>query len=279
MKLRQLTLALSFILLAACGADDSSSTSPSVTSFDFAPYRTSNENVSATSLEGTWVASIHIKRERSDAINASVTPKIESNRLETFVIRPATDGIEMSYCGGGFDAITITGDEFSTENVQANIINFSSMEANKTATGRVSLSPVASYTETITLTAEYIKVSDQYESFGSINQNWSDTDVVIERDVYCSSIKNLEGGYRSIFIASDNDLIFKVSDTIDPTSYDAYIKDPDHDGLIANRLTLGEQSFSFSVYGPNEYIFDYSAESLSGLSVTGQVSISIPFTE
>ncbi len=279
MKLRQLILALSSILLAACGADDSSNTSSSLISFDFSSYRSSNESVSNTSLEGTWVASIHIKRERSDAINASVTPKTESNRLETFVIRPAAEGFEMSYCGGGFDAITITGDEFSTENVQAKIIDFSSMEANITATGRVQLSSVASYKETITLTSEYIKVSDQYESFGSLNQNWSDTDLIIERDVYCSSIENLEGGYRSIFIASDNDLIFKVSDTIDPTSYDAYIKDPDHDGLIANRLTLGEQYFSFSVDGPSEYIFDYSAESLSGLSITGLVSISIPATE
>lgn len=279
MKLRQLTLALSFFLLAACGADDSSNISSSVSSFDLAPYRASNKNVSVTSLEGTWVASIHVKRERSDAINASVPTNFESNSLDTFIIRPATKGVEMSYFGGGFDAITITGTEFSTENIQANIIDFSSMEVNRSATGIVQLSPVASYKETVTLIAEFIKVSDEYNSFGSLNQNWSDTDLIIERDVYYSSIENLEGGYRSIIIGSDNDLLFKVSDTIDATSYDAFIKDPDHDGLIANRLTIGEQGFSFSVDGPNEYMFDYSAESLNGLSVTGQVSVSIPATE
>jgi hypothetical protein len=278
-KSRYLIISICSIFLTACGAEDSSKSSPSLASFDLTPYRNSNENVSNSSLEGTWIASWSIKQERSDVINASVVPKVESNRLETFVIRPSGEGFERSYCGGGFDPITINGNDFITAHSEAKVANFSYMQSSLVETGKVQLSPVASYKETVTLNIEYIKISDKFKSFGTLKQNWSDTDVIIERDIYCSNIDNLEEGYRSVFIASDNEMLFKISNFIDPSSFDAFIKDPDHDGQIANRLTLGKQSFYFSVDDPASYIFNYSAENFNGLAVTGQVTLNIPITE
>lgn len=264
------------VLLTGCGSGgSSSSSSSSVQSFDTSSYEANSANTSLESMTGTWVGIHSITRARSDAVNASVTPSLNSNKLEVVVIRPKGDKLEMSLCGVGFENITVTANTLDSQYRSLQVTDARTMTDSGVATKTVRLG-LGSYKQTTRYSIDYIKVSDSYLPFGTLSQNWSDTEGDFVHDIYCSSIEHFEGGYRTVSLFGDSEMKFFMSDLSGPDQYDAYITDSNHVDGISNYLTLGEQNFSFSVHGPEQFLLNYSATSIYGLSVAGQASLHVP---
>lgn len=272
------SLALIFtlpLLLAGCGSSDSNSNNRPK-GFELSSFYESNQLTSQDSLQGTWIASKEITRTRSNQINTEVPEVVNSSALEVFVIRPTETGYERSNCNGEFENIYASGTSFISQSDNASIVNNSNMNGSKTASQTINLSSFSSYFEVTTTQTEFIKVSDAYQTFGSITQNWSDRDSVITRDVFCSRVENLPESKRNITLSGNKEFFFYMSDVIDPARFNAYIFDIDHTSNIKNLLTFGEQHYSVYEETENTFKFEYFANSMSGVGILGNAVINIP---
>ena len=272
------SLALIFtlpLLLAGCGSSDSNSNNRPK-GFELSSFYESNQLTSQDSLQGTWIASKEITRTRSNQINTEVPEVVNSSALEVFVIRPTETGYERSNCNGEFENIYASGTSFISQSDNAIIVDNSNMNGSKTTSNTVYLSSFSSYFEVTSIQAEFVKVSDTFQTFGSITQNWSDQNSVITRDVFCSRVENLPESKRNITLSGNKEFFFHISDVIDPSRFNANITDIDHTSYIRNFLTFGEQDYSVYEETENTFKFNYYAENISGLSVTGNASINIP---
>lgn len=261
------------ILLTGCGGGSSSSSS--VKSFDTSSYTERSSNTSPESMTGTWIGVHTIIRERTDAINASVTPNFNSKILEMAVIRPNEEKLEMSLCGVGFEEITVSDNSLVSNYRLLKVTNARSMTDSGSSQKTIRLG-LGSYKETTSYTIDYVKVSDSYTPFGTLTMNWSDTTGDTQREIYCSTVERYDDGYQTVSLTGDTGVYFFMSELSGPGQYDAYISDKNHAGAISNYLTLGEQNFSFSVNGPEQFLLNYNATNLSGLSVSGQASFALP---
>jgi hypothetical protein len=265
-------LATSFILSACNSSDDENS----IRAFEVAAYREMNATVSDSTLTGTWVASWDIQRNRSNQQYVSVPESLPSKRLEILIIRQVAEELEISYCGGDFDSVTVENSRLVSAHKEADILDNKSMTWSYSRSNTVSLG-AGSYDEDLTVDIEFIKISDSVNSFGDVSFNWSDVSGVNTSDIQCAAIERFDGGNERIYLANEHGLRFLISNFIDPTTYDAYIKDENHSGGIANSLSLGEQDFSYSVSGPLSYGLNYQASNYQGLSVVGDITLSLEF--
>lgn len=268
-------------LLAACGgsSDTNSSREPiEISSFTIDPYVEKSSTLTTDSIVGRWVTIMDIERFRYDLINASLKNKqLNSNVLRAFVIRPAENdtGYEISNCQGSFEPLLVSEDSIASDHYYALLDTNSHMLFSLNETRYVALSGAAGYTEDLTVTSDYRRVSDSIESFGSMSFNWSDSGYNNSLDVYCANIERYPEGNVSINFSSDDKSTVQIFNFINAPFYDAYISEFSHKGKITNIFGLGEQDFNFYENTAESIQVEYSATSSTGLSVVGQATINL----
>lgn len=258
-------------------------TSPSAPpeEFQLVGYSEQHAATSNETLAGTWVGRWDTNVTRSDpSPGVSVASKADVRRFIVMVIQADSQGSDQykqAHCQGrGLVPSRIINNSLDGDGVPRY-----SIEGNKrlslqdVSSYSVTLFPGRSYTETVSTSASFIKVSDSAEPLGVISLNWSDS-VAQEKDVYCFSLGNQQGGYRDVYIGSDDSSRFKISTLIDPATYEALILDPAREGGIANRYGGGSQRFSLSEEQSHQFSMDFMVEGSSGLSVSGTAGVAIP---
>lgn len=278
MKILPLFL-ISCLALTGCGASDGDSANDDPVYFDITPYREASAALTTQSLTGTWVGVVNIESKRRNMVNADVKERVARSRLEAFVLRSGAEGkLELSYCDGGFESITLTATELTSEHRILSRKSNRYMTYESSGSRRVILpGGYASYIEDVTFDVEFYRVSDSTDAIGTITKNWSDESGESSADIFCATVENYPEDLQVVTASSDdNDTVFMVSEYVTYAPV-AVVGDATHaeDNTLVNIPGLGDQSFSFSQYGPDEWLYDFSITNSSGLTVTGQVALDL----
>ena len=258
-------------------------------SYNLADYSDRTANTSDQSLAGTWVAVWDIDKVRSNIKAAPlVSPRLISSRLEMVVIRPKGDSYEVGSCHGkGLEQATLKGGKLTTASRSLSVKNNRSMSLSKIVSKNVQLTPMygmdyeRSYDEKATFKARYIKVSDSTAAVGSFSQYWSTANGVIEKNVYCGMIDNLNDGLQRIRMGSDDAMQFVSSGSIDPEVPAALISEPtfkgEGKGYINTEIELCEGAFYFdSTEAANKSFNYYVIDMAKGTMVEGTGTLKLP---
>lgn len=249
--------------------------------FSFTGYVDQHTATSNETLAGTWVGRWDTNVTRSEpSPGVSVASKADARRLIVMVIQVDSEGsfqYKQADCQGrGFVSSKVVNNSLDGDGAPTYLIEDNKLLSwEGVSSYSVTLFPGRSYTETVAASARFVKVSDSTEPLGVMSLNWSDS-VAQEKDVYCFSLGNLQGGYRDVYVGSDDSSRFKISTLIDPSTYEALILDPAREGGIVNRYAGGSQRFSLSEEESHQFAMSFMAEGSSGLSVSGTASIAIP---
>jgi hypothetical protein len=250
--------------------------------FSFTEYVDQHTATSNETLAGTWVGRWDTNVTRSDpSPGVSVASKADARSLIVMVIQVDSEDAsqyKQADCQGrGFVSSKVVNNSLDGDGAPPYLIEDNKLLSwEDVSSYSVTLFPDRSYTETVAASARFVKVSDSTEPLGVMSLNWSDS-VAQEKDVYCFSLSNRQGGYRDVYVGSDDSSRFKISTLIDPATYEALILDPAREGGIVNRYAGGSQRFSLSEEGSHQFTMSFMAEGSSGLSVSGTVSVTIPY--
>ena len=258
---------LAAALLTGCGG--SSSGGSSLQEYGMSAY--DDRTVSVDTLAGTWVA----------AGTGSISGSQASGRTafkEYFIIRETQSGYEKARCEHGFEAMTLTGDQFAVE-YDGNYTDKLSgtITDNSQITGVGKISHDGGDTDSSFLA---VKISDAVTPLGTIDFNISKGGQVVQSsvDLFCAQQANSSGTVTGVGAVtaityefgdeSQRALIAdKSSGAVSNTWFDGYFNLDTDNGDSVNFEVTSETALTLTM-------------SLSGsssvLSGTGTVQIQLP---
>lgn len=265
-------------LTFAVGADG-------VERFDISRFKP-EANISQDTLAGTWVAVWDIDQQRSNILAAPfVLPHLKTSRLEMLVIKPSGQGYTIGHCfGNGMEPVTINGQQLTTESRNLTINNNSNMTLSQSYTKSVTMPALVgdwerSYDEKATIKAQYVKISDSVKPIGEFSQHWSTSSDEYKKQVYCSSLDNMNDGTYRAYVGSDDKMKWVVSTSVDPSVPTALIEEPEFKGKgsINTGIELCMASLDILTAKPDDIFFDYYViNQQTGTTVYGEAQLNLP---
>ena len=264
------------------GGGESKSEVPPLATYSLSTYQTQSNELQSDNLVGTWVGVHNFYSTIGSTFDPEATASESGSALEVVIMfRDESDTLRVSNCLGGFDSITETSSELTTEHR-----DFIKLD-NKTLTVNESrFSSMAIFANNKNTSARFVKISNSIQPLGTLKWNRIYQDGEISSPISCIYKENINGvsadqskwTSHGVKVASVHGAMLLSTRMLDQLGFcDATKENVDCFSFGSPYMDIDGISFSVSGEDSHQLFADFSATRESdGESLVGSIEIQIP---